>query len=289
MPAILLDGRAAARAVQQELASRVAVLRRRGVTPAVGIILIGDDAASVRYVRNKIRAAKDLGIAARVQRLVAKSHAADAQKIISAWNADPALHGLILQLPLPAHLSAFELTSLVQPEKDVDCLHPENLGRLALGTPRFLPPTPAGIQKLLTYNGIPIEGAHVVIVGRGQLVGKPLALVLLLQGKGGNATVTVCHRATKNLAALTRTADILVVAANAPRCITGDDVRPGAAVVDTGTHPMRDGWVGDVDHESVSAKAAYLTPVPGGVGPMTVSLLLQNVVRAAERAHGLAS
>lgn len=283
MLARLLDGQQVARTLHAELAARVSELARRGRTPTLAILLVGDDPASRRFVENKERVARRLGMRTIVEQRGAATSDGALRDLLTEWSAAPDIHGIVLQLPLPAGHAEADLLARIAPLKDIDCLHPENLGLLALGTPRFLPPTPAGIQQLLLRSGISLAGRHVVVVGRGRLVGRPLALLLLQKSPDANATVTVCHRGTRDLPALTRSADVLVVAAGTPRCITAAHVRPGAIVVDTGAHRTAAGWEGDVDAESVRPVASALTPVPGGVGPMTVSLLLANVVQAAEQ------
>lgn len=282
-PMRLLDGRRVARAIQDELARRVGTLRLRGVTPAWGVLLVGMNPASVVYIRNKERLATALGIRTVVERLPTSAPVAAVEQTIDRWNADPQLHGVIVQLPLPVPLAPSDVVARIDPQKDLDCLHPENVGLLAFGTPRFLPPTPAGIQQLLLRSGVPIEGQHVVILGRSSLVGKPLALMLGGKAAGANATVTVCHSATRGLPAITRQADILVVAVNRPKFLTGEHLKPGAVIVDVGMHQTAEGWVGDVDHAAVQNIASALSPVPGGVGPMTVAMLMANIVQAAER------
>lgn len=283
MAARILDGKAVAAAVREELRARSEALRARAITPALSVLLVGENAQSALYVRNKERAAAELGIRVIVRRLAAHTSQADLASLIEAWNRDPAVHGIVIQRPLPDPRADVALRSRVFPLKDVDALHPENIGLLCQERPRFLPPTPAGIQMLLARSGIKIAGAHVVIVGRGMLVGKPLALLLLQKGIGGSPTVTVCHRESPDLPSLTRTADILVAAAGAPKLITAEHVRRGSVVVDVGIHQTPAGWVGDVDQDAVRETVSAMSPVPGGVGPMTVAMLLSNVVRAAER------
>lgn len=283
MSARILGGRAAAAHVLAELRGRVAALKQRGVTPTLGVLLIGDRPESVAYVRNKQRAAEELGIAVRVEHQPANVSRDEIARVLAGWNADQEVHGIVLQFPLPNPGDADALRRVIVPVKDVDALHPENIGLLALGKPRFVPPTPAGILDLLMREGVPVAGRHVCIVGRGMLVGCPLALLLLRNVPAANATVTVCHRGTSDLTAVTRSADILVVAAGVRGLITGAHVRPGAVVVDVGMHRTPEGWVGDVDAASVREVASAWSPVPGGVGPMTVAHLLSNVVLAAER------
>lgn len=281
MAARVLDGKVIAAAVRGELRARIEALRARSLTPTLSVLLVGDNPQSALYVRNKERAAKELGVRIVVRSLPVQTSLGDLERLVDAWNRDSAVHGIIVQHPLPDPHADIALRALVSPAKDVDSLHPENVGLLAQGHPRFLPPTPAGIQTLLVRSGVRITGAHVVIVGRGMLVGKPLALLLLQKGQHGSATVTVCHRETSDLPSLTRTADILVAATGVPKLITATHVRPGSVVVDVGIQKTSTGWVGDVDQEAVREIASAVSPVPGGVGPMTVAMLLSNVVRAA--------
>jgi len=278
----ILDGKALAKVIRRELALRVQNLLARGVVPGLRILLVGDDPASQVYVASKEKASARIGIKARVERLPAGSGFADVAGTIAAWNQEPAVHGFIVQLPLPKGIDAHAVLQLISPAKDVDGLSPASLGALASGRPGFMPATPSGIIELLLRNGIGVSGKRVVIVGRGELVGKPLAGMLLLKGERGDATVTVCHSRTPDLSKVCRTADILVVAAGRAHLITEDMVSPGVVVVDAGTNSVNGKLVGDVDFESVTRKAAAITPVPGGVGPMTVAMLLANTVKAAE-------
>jgi methylenetetrahydrofolate dehydrogenase (NADP+)/methenyltetrahydrofolate cyclohydrolase len=280
---VLLDGRAAAKAVRADLARRVAALGARGVKPGLRILLVGNDPASCVYVASKERASTKVGIEARVERLAENAGADDVDGVVESWNRDPGVHGFIVQLPLPRQLDAHHVLKQVSPDKDVDGLSPASLGALASGRPGFMPATPSGIIELLLQNGITLSGKRVVIVGRGELVGRPLASMLLLRGERGDATVTVCHSRTRDLGAVCRTAEILVVAVGRAGLVTGEMVSEGVVVVDAGTSSVDGKLVGDVDFESVAAKASAITPVPGGVGPMTVAMLLANTVRAAEQ------
>jgi methylenetetrahydrofolate dehydrogenase (NADP+) / methenyltetrahydrofolate cyclohydrolase len=281
---VILDGRSVAQKVLAEVRAGVERLRaERGVTPTLAVVLVGPDPASALYVTNKKRAAASLGIVSpdyvypeglSRDRLLA---------IIDELNADPTVHGILIQLPLPKGLDEDEAVARVAPEKDVDGLHPVNLGYLLGGKPRVLPCTPAGCLEILDHYGAPLVGAEAVVVGRSRLVGKPLAQLLLAR----HATVTMCHTRTRDLAAHTRAADVLCVAAGRPGIITGEMVKPGAWVIDVGVNRLASGKVvGDVDFESVSRRAHAVTPVPGGVGPMTVALLMRNTLRAAERSPG---
>ena len=280
----MLDGKAAAKAIRAELVQRVTVLGDRGVRPGLRILQVGADPASAIYVASKVKASAKIGIDAGVERLSESADSAAIAGVIGAWNRDSTVHGFIIQLPLPRGIDAHAVLELVSPAKDVDGLSPASLGALAAGRPGFLPATPSGIIELLLRNGITIPGKRVVIVGRGELVGRPLASMLLLRGERGDATVTVCHSRTQDLGATCCAAEILVVATGRPGLVTGDMVSDGVVVVDAGTNGVGGRLVGDVDFESVASKASAITPVPGGVGPMTVAMLLSYVVRAAEQA-----
>jgi methylenetetrahydrofolate dehydrogenase (NADP+)/methenyltetrahydrofolate cyclohydrolase len=286
---LLLDGKAAARAVRAELAQRIAVLQTRGVKPGLRILQVGSDPASSIYVASKVKASAKTGVDARLERLPDSARLADIAEVIGVWNRDSSVHGFIVQLPLPRGIDSQAVLGLVDPDKDVDGLSPASLGALAAGHPGFMPATPSGIIELLLRNGITISGKRVVIVGRGELVGRPLTSMLLLRGERGDATVTVCHSRTQDLGVVCRTAEILVVATGRAGLVTGEMVNEGVVVVDAGTNSIGGKLVGDVDFESVAAKASAITPVPGGVGPMTVAMLLANTVRAAEVASEVAS
>ena len=294
MPAQIIDGQAVAAAIRAELAAAVAGLRAQGVVPGLAVVVVGDDPASASYVAAKEKAAGELGIAARVHRLPGGGDPAALSGAIGALidrlNADPAVDGMILQLPLPAGVAADPLLERMEPRKDVDGLHPSNQGLLLQGRARYYPATPHGVQQLLVRTGNDPGGKHVVIVGRSTLVGLPLAAMLAQKRAGANATVTICHTGTRDLGAFTRQADILVAAAGSPGMITADMVRRGAVVIDVGVNRVADATkkrgyrlAGDVDFDAVRAKAAWITPVPGGVGPLTVIMLLTNVVRAARQ------
>jgi methylenetetrahydrofolate dehydrogenase (NADP+)/methenyltetrahydrofolate cyclohydrolase len=283
MPATLLDGKALAQTMQAEIAAQVAERVAAGKSrPGLATVLVGDDPASHQYVRSKRRACEKVGIVSIHHELPASTSQAELLALVERLNADPAVHGILVQLPLPKQIDEAAVIRAIDPAKDVDAFHPETVGLLTAGHPRFLPCTPHGIQQLLVRNNVPTAGAHVVIVGRSNIVGKPLALLLMQKWSGGNATVTVAHTATRNLAALTRTADIVIVAIGRPKFLTADMVRPGAVVVDVGSNRLSDGtWCGDVDFAAVSQVAGAITPVPGGVGPMTITMLLHNTLRAA--------
>jgi methylenetetrahydrofolate dehydrogenase (NADP+)/methenyltetrahydrofolate cyclohydrolase len=287
MVARLLDGKRVAAEVEAEVAQRVTAFRAAsGIAPCLVALLVGDDPASLTYVKNKQLACKRVGIDSRLIRL----HSASTLQVIeqiAALNADPAVHGILVQLPLPSGVDTQQVLDAVHPLKDVDAFHPENVGLLAQGRPRFLPCTPAGILRILVAYQLPVAGRHVVIVGRSDIVGRPAAL-LFSQRTGpfgpqyANATVTLCHRSTVALADWTRAADVLVVAAGRPMSITADMLPPEGVVIDVGIHRTQDGLVGDVDAEAARRICGFLTPVPGGVGPMTVAMLLANTIRAAE-------
>ncbi len=288
MAATLLDGKKLAQAMQAEMAGRVAERLAAGKPrPGLATVLVGDDPASHQYVRSKRRACEQVGMTSIHHELPGSTSQAELLDLIGRLNADPAVHGILVQLPLPKQIEDAAVIRAISPLKDVDAFHPETVGLLTTGHPRFLPCTPHGIQQLLVRNNIPIDGAHVVIVGRSNIVGKPLALLLMQKWPGGNATVTVAHTGTRNLSALTRQADIVVVAIGRAKFLTADMVRPGAVVVDVGSNRLPDGkWCGDVDFAAVAEVAGAITPVPGGVGPMTITMLLYNTLRAAEMAGG---
>lgn len=289
MPAQLLDGKAIAEQIQGEIAARVAAFQAKtGVQPLLAAVLVGEDPASQVYVRNKERGCAKVGIGSRLVRLPSSTTQAELLDLVAGLNADPAVHGILVQLPLPPQIEPTSILDAVDPGKDVDCFHPDNVGRLAQGRPRFLPCTPHGCQQLLVRCGFPIAGKHVVVVGRSEIVGKPLGLMLVQKSStlgptGANATVTICHSQTADLPAITRSADILIAAIGRPRFITADMVRPGAVVVDVGINRTPEGLAGDVDFDAVREIAAGITPVPGGVGPLTVTMLLENTLRAAEQ------
>jgi methylenetetrahydrofolate dehydrogenase (NADP+)/methenyltetrahydrofolate cyclohydrolase len=282
MTAVVLDGKHLAQTMQAEIAAEAAdLLRRRGVRPGLAAVLVGDNPASQIYVRNKRRACDKAGIASFLHELPANVAEKDLLALIARLNADPAIHGILVQLPLPKHIQESVVVDAVSPLKDVDGFSPHSLGLLAAGRPRFLACTPHGVLQLLQRNSIPIAGTHVVILGRSNIVGKPMSLILMQ--KGIDATVTVCHSRSKDLAALTRSADILIVAIGQLRFVKADMVRPGAVVIDVGMHQLPDGtWAGDVDFAAVREVASAITPVPGGVGPMTITMLLYNTVQAAK-------
>ncbi len=285
----IIDGRALARRIRQEVKEEVAGLGREGVVLGLAAVLVGDDPASRIYVETKRRASREVGITSRVERLPADASQRELQARIDGLNEDPSVHGILVQRPLPPHLSEQAALGAVAPAKDVDGFHPVSMGRLLAGSPTFVPATPLGIQTLLLRSGHPPEGKDVVIVGRSGLVGKPLAALLMQKAEGGNATVTVCHSHTARLEDHARRAEILVVAAGRPGLVGAEMVQAGAVVVDVGINRVPDpeaprGYriVGDVDFDAVSRVAGAITPVPGGVGPMTVAMLLKNTVAAGQ-------
>ena len=293
MSAKLIRGKEIAADIRQELAAKVQRLKEKGLVPGLVTILVGEDPASQSYVRAKNQTAHDLGIHSEQRTLPASIPEAELLALIAEYNANPAIHGILVQLPLPDHINTDRVLESILPEKDVDGFHPVNVGRMLLGQPCLLPCTPAGILELLLRSGVQTQGAEVVVVGRSNIVGKPVASLLLQKRAGGNATVTLCHSATKDLAAHCRRADILVVAAGRPKMVTADMVKEGAVVIDVGVNRVgvsesgKAKLAGDVDFDAVVEKAAAITPVPGGVGPMTITMLMVNTVQAAATAAGL--
>lgn len=286
MTARIIDGKATAAAVRTRVAEEVAALAARGVVPGLAAVLVGDDPASQVYVAGKERDCTAVGMRSLGARLPATVTQAELEAEVDRLNADPAVSGIIVQLPLPGHLDPVAAQERTDPRKDVDGLHPENAGRLSRGDPRFVPATPLGCARLLTEHGIPTAGADVVMVGRSQLVGRPLALLLTL--RSANATVTMCHTGTRDLAGHTRRADIVVVATGVRHTLTADMVRPGATVIDVGMNRDEDGRLcGDADYDDLLQVAGAITPVPGGVGPMTRALLLENTLKAARLQHAI--
>ncbi|HJZ56147.1 MAG TPA: bifunctional 5,10-methylenetetrahydrofolate dehydrogenase/5,10-methenyltetrahydrofolate cyclohydrolase [Gemmataceae bacterium] len=292
MPAKRLDGKSLAATMRGEVAAQVAARAATGKRPpGLAAVLVGDNPASHVYIRNKHKACQDAGLASWVHTLPADATQAQLLDLVAKLNADAAVHGILVQLPLPKQIHEDAVIRAVAPAKDVDCFHPENVGLVAAGHPRYYPCTPHGVIRLLTRNGIETTGKEVVVVGRSNIVGKPLALMLMQKRSaanpdGGDATVTVAHTRTRDLAAICRRAEILVAAAGVPRVITPDMVSPGAVVIDVGTNSVNGKLVGDV-HEGVADVASALSPVPGGVGPMTITMLLVNTLRAAETIDGV--
>lgn len=281
MTARLIDGNALAASLRGALAERVNVLKAQGLTPGLAVILVGADPASAVYVRNKVSACEKAGMHSRKIEYAADVAQAEVLAKIDELNRDPSIHGILVQLPLPGHFDSELVLEAISAEKDVDGFHAENVGALMQGQPRFIPCTPYGVMKMLESSGVQLRGAEAVIVGRSNIVGKPMAMLLMAAG----ATVTVCHSQTRDLAFHTKRADILVAAVGRPRMITGDMIKPGAVVIDVGINRTEDGKLcGDVDFDSAQAVAGAISPVPGGVGPMTITMLLANTLEAAERA-----
>jgi methylenetetrahydrofolate dehydrogenase (NADP+)/methenyltetrahydrofolate cyclohydrolase len=279
----ILDGKALATTIRHEVAAAVARLKAEsGVVPGLTVVLVGDHPASAVYVRNKRNACQAAGMNGHVERLPADTSQDHLLAIIDRLNAHPAVHGILVQLPLPPQIDERTIVERVDPRKDVDGFHPVNVGLLAMGAPRFVPCTPLGIRALLRAEKIETRGAHAVVLGRSQIVGKPMALLLVQKGPGGDATVTICHTATRDAAALAREADILVAAIGRPEQVRADWIKPGATVIDVGIHKRADGSLcGDVHTASAAEVAGAITPVPGGVGPLTVAMLLKNTLLAA--------
>jgi len=287
----LIDGKAIAADVRADVAREVAQLRARGVVPGLTVVLVGEDIASATYVGAKEKASREAGMTGGTIRLPADTTQAALLTLIEQLNGDPAVHGILVQMPLPTHIDPDTVIRHIRPDKDVDGFHPENVGKLLIGhTDGFVSCTPAGVIELLLRGGVDTRGAEVVVVGRSNIVGKPMAALLVQARAGGDATVTICHSRTKDLASHTRRADILIVAAGRAEMITGDMIKPGAVVIDVGMNSVPDATrakgsrlCGDVHFASAVEVASKITPVPGGVGPMTIAMLLRNTVRAAER------
>ncbi|MGD9953775.1 MAG: bifunctional methylenetetrahydrofolate dehydrogenase/methenyltetrahydrofolate cyclohydrolase FolD [Burkholderiales bacterium] len=286
MNARTIAGKAIAAGIATENALRAARLRDKGTVPGLAVVIVGEDAASRVYVRNKALACERAGVASWVHAMPADTPQARLVGFLRELNADPSVHGILVQLPLPRGLDARAVIEAIDPDKDVDGFHYRNVGALVVGEPAFYPCTPWGVMKMLEHEGIAVEGLHAVVVGRSTIVGKPMALMLL----NASATVTVCHSRTRDLGAITRQADLLVAATGRARMIGADMVKPGAVVIDVGINRLPDGKLcGDVDHDAVARVASRLTPVPGGVGPMTIAMLVANTVRGAEKAAGIAA
>ena len=278
MNAKIIDGKSLAATVRKSVAQTIQTLAARGVRPGLAVVLAGDNAASRVYVRNKIKACEETGVRWELHEYAHDVPEATLIERIEGLNRDPGVHGILVQLPLPPHIDISHVLDAVSPAKDVDGFHLDSLGALAAGRPGFVPCTPAGIMRMLEHEQVPLAGRHAVVVGRSNVVGKPLALLLLQR----DATVTICHSKTPSLVEATRHADVLVAAVGRPRLITADMVKPGACVIDVGTNRMPDGKLaGDVDFDAVSKVAGLISPVPGGVGPMTVAMLISNTVRSA--------
>ena len=291
MSAKIIDGNAVGKALREELRAEVADMKSRGVVPGLTVVLVGEDAASQVYVRMKGKAADELGMKSETIRLPADTSEADLLSLIDRLNADTAVHGILVQLPLPKHMNSQKVLLRMSPEKDVDGFHPVSVGRLVIGDRTgFRPCTPAGVQELLVRSGVDPRGQHLVVVGRSLIVGRPVANIFLQDAPGANATVTVCHTKTRDLKSITLQGDILVAAAGRPEVVTGDMIKPGAVVVDVGVNRVdapgtEKGYklVGDVKFSEAVEVASMITPVPGGVGPMTIALLMKNTVQAARQ------
>jgi methylenetetrahydrofolate dehydrogenase (NADP+)/methenyltetrahydrofolate cyclohydrolase len=289
MAAKIIDGKQIAAEMQAELKAEVAQLKKQGIVPGLAVILVGDDPASKSYVTAKEKSCQEIGIYSDDNRLPADTSQKDLIALVKKLNSDPKIHGILVQLPLPKGLNEADVLMTIDPNKDVDGFHPTNVGKMVMGAKAFLPCTPHGVIQLLLRSGVKIEGSHVVIVGRSNIVGKPLANMLIQKNATANATVTVCHTRTKDLAAHTKRADILIAAIGQPKTITADMVKDGVVVIDVGVNRVEDATkksgfrlVGDVDFEAVKEKASLITPVPGGVGPMTITMLLYNTIESAK-------
>ena len=290
MKAYLLDGKSIAKQVRHEVEEEVSNLRNEhGIKPCLAVVLVGNDPASQVYVHNKQKAAIEVGMMAKDIKIPASITQNELENIVTDLGNDQNIHGLLIQLPLPSHLNSDPLIEKINPNKDVDGLHPLNLGMLVKGSGGFIPATPAGIQQILIRSGLEISGKHIVICGRSQIVGKPLSILLSQRGANSNATVTLCHTKTTNLAEITQQADILIAAMGQPKVISSEMIKPKAVIIDVGTNRVKDptkkqGFklIGDVDFDEVCNKASAITPVPGGVGPMTIAMLLSNTLKAAK-------
>jgi len=294
MTAKLINGNEVAQQIREELKQEVAQIKEKyNVTPGLVTILVGESPASISYVTAKQKTSKDLGFYSIQDNQPANITEEELLKLIDKYNKDPKIHGILVQLPLPKHINETKILYAIDPKKDVDGFHPVNVGKLMIGEADFLPCTPAGIQQLLIRSGTKIDGAEVVVVGRSNIVGKPITNILLQKQKGANATVTICHTGTKDMAFHTKRADILIVAAGKPKAITADMVKEGAVVIDVGVNRIgmtpegKAKLCGDVDFDGVKEKASAITPVPGGVGPMTITMLMMNTVKAAKVAAGI--
>jgi methylenetetrahydrofolate dehydrogenase (NADP+)/methenyltetrahydrofolate cyclohydrolase len=291
MAAQVIDGNKIAAQIRGELEKEIKALKdKQGVIPGLAVVLVGENPASQQYVKNKNKAAHEIGIYSEQHNLPKETPEAELLALVAKLNADPKIHGILVQLPLPKHIDEKKVLLLIDPEKDVDGFHPMNLGKMMVGDPAYLPCTPHGVVKMLAYSGVKPSGKHVVVVGRSNIVGKPVANMLVQKAEGADATVTICHSRTRDLPSVTRQADILIAAIGQPEFVTAEMVRPGAVVIDVGVNRVDDPsspkgfrWVGDVKYEEVAAKASAISPVPGGVGPMTITMLLYNTVESAKR------
>jgi len=286
----IINGTECAKQMREEMKQEIIMLKEQhGVIPGLAVILVGDNPSSMSYVNMKEKTCAELGILSRKHKFDADYPETELLALIDSLNRDPAIHGILVQVPLPDHINEEKILYKIDPDKDVDGFHPVNVGRMMIGDPGFLPCTPFGIQQLMLRSGVTIEKSHVVIVGRSNIVGKPMAMILIQKQPGANATVTLCHTGTRDIAAYTRQADILIVAAGRPRTVTADMIKEGVVVIDVGNNRIEDKtkksgyrFIGDVDFEGVSAKASAITPVPGGVGPMTITMLMHNTIKSAK-------
>lgn len=295
MSAKIIDGKQVAADIRAELKTEVSKLKTKGIVPGIGVILVGADPASISYVTAKEKACEEIGIYSDDNRLPAETSEADVLKLVDKMSRDPKINGILVQLPLPKHIDEQKVLLAIDPAKDVDGFHPVSVGKMCIGQKTFLPCTPHGVVQLLIRAGVKLDGAEVVIVGRSNIVGKPLANMLIQKSPTGNATVTVCHTRTKDIAAHTKRADIVIAAAGRPNTITADMVKDGVVIIDVGVNRIADATkkngfrlVGDVDFEGLKEKASLITPVPGGVGPMTITMLLYNTVESSKTANGCA-
>ena len=291
----LIDGKAISSKVLGECRTEIDSLKAAGITPGLAVVIVGDDPASQAYVGSKVRTCRDLGMHSQHIALPAATSQDELLAVIHSLNADPAIHGILVQSPPPPHINEAEIVRTIRPDKDVDGFHPENVAKLTMESPdAFVPCTPLGCQRLLLEYQIPTAGARVVVIGRSMIVGKPLALLLMARGPGGDATVTIAHSRTRDLPAVCREADILIAAIGRPRFVTPEFIRPGAVVIDVGINRVPDATAkngyritGDVDFEAVAPLCSAITPVPGGVGPMTIAMLIGNTLKATRQQHGL--
>jgi methylenetetrahydrofolate dehydrogenase (NADP+)/methenyltetrahydrofolate cyclohydrolase len=294
MAATIINGDEIAKSIRKEIKAEVDVLKAKGIEPGLAVIIVGEDPASQVYVRKKGEACNEMGICSETVRLPASTTEVELLKLVDKYNNDPKFDGLLVQVPLPKHISEERVLMRIDPGKDVDGFHPMNVGKMVVGADCYLPCTPHGCQELLMRSGNDPAGKHVVVLGRSNIVGKPVACILLQKAKGADATVTICHSRTKNIPEITRQADILIAAIGKPKFVTADMVKDGVVVIDVGVNRIPDATkksgtrlVGDVDFDEVSKKAKAITPVPGGVGPMTITMLMKNTVQAAKVHHGL--
>jgi len=280
MPATIIDGKQVAAAIRVELGKKVEELKaKHGLTPGIGVILVGEDPASQSYVKGKDKAANELGFYSRIVRVPVETTEAEVLKLVADFNKDPKIHGILVQLPLPAHINENAVIYAIDPKKDVDGFHPVNIGKLHMGEECFVPCTPAGIVELIKRTGTELKGKNATVVGRSNIVGKPVSMLLLAE----HATVTICHSRTKDLPGECRRGDVLVAAVGKAKMIQADWIKPGAVVIDVGVNRVEGKLVGDVDFDAALGVAAAITPVPGGVGPMTITMLMKNTIIAAER------